>query len=75
MADYSFNFPDPVTPIAHETLHVHNLFMIVILVIFFAVFGIMIYSMWAHRKSRGHAAAGDGLRQRPRHEGVLLRRR
>ncbi len=58
MADYSFNFPDPVTPIAHETLHVHNLFMIVILVIFFAVFGVMLYSMWAHRKSRGHAAAG-----------------
>ena len=29
-ADYSFNFPEPVTPIARETLHIHNEFMLVI---------------------------------------------
>lgn len=56
-ADYSYNFPPPVTPIARETLHVHNLFMIVILVLFFAVFAIMIWSFWHHRKSQGHQAA------------------
>ena len=57
MADYSYNFPEPVTPIAHETLHVHNLFMIIILVIFFLVLAIMLYSFWSHRKSRGQVAA------------------
>lgn len=57
LANYSHNFPEPVTPIAHETLHVHNLFMLVILVIFFTVLGIMLFSFWRHRKSRGHVAA------------------
>lgn len=57
LADYSYNFPPPVTPIARETLHVHNLFMVVILCIFFAVLAIMLYSFWRHRKSRGYRAA------------------
>jgi cytochrome c oxidase subunit II len=56
-ADYSFNFPEPVTPIARETLHVHNLFMVIILVMFFAVFALMTYSFLAHRRSRGRVAA------------------
>ena len=54
-ADYSFNFPEPVTPIARETLHIHNEFMLVITVLFVVVFAIMIYSMIKHRKSSGHA--------------------
>jgi cytochrome c oxidase subunit 2 len=57
LAGYSWNFPTPVTPIARETLHVHNLFMVVILVIFFTVLAIMLYSFWTHRKSRGQKAA------------------
>lgn len=57
LADYSFNFPEPVTPIARETLHVHNLFMVIILVMFFAVFALMMYSFRAHRLSRGQAPA------------------
>lgn len=56
-ADYSFNFPEAVTPIARETLHVHNLFMVIILAIFFAVLALMMYSFFAHRHSRGQAAA------------------
>lgn len=56
-ADYSYNFPEPVTPIARETLHVHDLFMVIILVMFFAVFALMCYSFWAHRRSRGQVAA------------------
>ncbi len=56
-ADYSYNFPEPVTPIARETLHVHNLFMVIILVMFFAVFGLMAYSFLTHRLSRGQPAA------------------
>ncbi len=57
LAGYSFNFPEPVTPIARETLHIHNEFMLVITVLFVVVFAIMIYSMIRHRKSTGHAAA------------------
>ncbi len=56
-ADYSWNFPTPVTPIARDTLEIHNHFMIVITVLFVVVFGIMIYSMIKHRKSVGHQPA------------------
>ena len=56
-ADYSWNFPTPVTPIARDTLHIHNFFMIVITVIFVVVFAIMIFSMVKHRKSVGHQPA------------------
>jgi len=57
LADYTWNFPPPVTPIARDTLHIHNQFMIIIGVLFAAVFAIMIYSMLKHRKSVGHVPA------------------
>lgn len=56
-ADYSWNFPEPVTPIAHFTLKVHNLFMLIITIIFLAVLAIMLYSFWKHRRRAGHQAA------------------
>lgn len=56
-AEYKFNFPDPVTPVARETLNVHNEFMLIITILFVAVFGIMIYSMIKHRKSSGQPPA------------------
>jgi cytochrome c oxidase subunit 2 len=56
-AEYRFNFPEPVTPIARDTLHIHNEFMLVIIVLFTVVFAIMIYSMINHRKSLGHPPA------------------
>jgi len=56
-AGYNFSFPEPVTPIARETLHIHNEFMLVITTLFVVVFAIMIYSMIKHRKSSGHAPA------------------
>ncbi len=56
-AEYSWSFPQPVTPIAHETLHVHNLFMVIALTLFFGVLALMLYSFYAHRKSRGATAA------------------
>lgn len=58
-ADYSWNFPEPVTPMALDTLHVHNKFMLITAVIFFVVLGIMIYSIFAHRKSKGFKAVED----------------
>lgn len=56
-ADFSWNFPTPVTPIARDTLHIHNEFMIVITILFSVVFSIMIYSMIKHRKSADHQPA------------------
>lgn len=56
-AEYKFNFPEPVTPIARETLHIHNEFMLIITTLFVVVFAIMIYSMIKHRKSVGHKPA------------------
>lgn len=56
-AEYAWNFPKPVTPMAVDTLHVHNKFMLIILVIFVVVLGIMLYSIYTHRKSRGYQAA------------------
>lgn len=56
-AGYAFNFPEPVTPIARETLHMHNLVMVVILVLFFAVLGALLYSFRTHRKDAGYQAA------------------
>src|SRR5512135_1978013 len=57
-AALTWNFPPPVTPLAFDTLHVHNTFMAITLAIFFVVFAIMIYSIFTHRKSRGHTPAG-----------------
>jgi len=57
LADYTWNFPSPVTPIARDTLKIHNEFMIIIGVLFVVVFAIMIYSMIKHRKSVGHRPA------------------
>jgi cytochrome c oxidase subunit 2 len=56
-AEMRFNFPEPVTPIARDTLAIHNEFMLVITVLFVVVFAIMIYSMARHRKSAGHPPA------------------
>lgn len=56
-AGYQWNFPTPATPIARDTLAIHNEFMLIITVLFVVVFAIMIYSMARHRKSTGHAPA------------------
>jgi cytochrome c oxidase subunit 2 len=56
-ASYAFNFPEPVTPIARETLHMHNLVMVVILILFFLVFGLLIYSFRTHNKAAGFKPA------------------
>ena len=56
-ADYAYNFQRPVTPTAREILGLHNLIFFVCVGIFIVVFGMMFYSIFAHRKSRGHKAA------------------
>lgn len=51
------NLHPAVTRIAEEQHWLHWFMMIVCLVIFVAVFGVMFYSIWKHRKSVGHKAA------------------
>ena len=51
------NFQPPVTRIAHELYDLHTLMLSICLVIFIAVFGVMFYSIFAHRKSKGYKAA------------------
>ncbi len=53
LAEYKWNFPTPVTPVARDTLAIHNEFMLIITVLFVVVFAIMLYSMARHRKSLG----------------------
>jgi cytochrome c oxidase subunit II len=47
----------PVTKIAAEQMYLHNFMMVLCLVIFFAVFGVMFYSIFKHRKSKGAKAS------------------
>lgn len=52
-AEYGLNLQPPATPIAREIMTLHNGIMIACFVIFILVFGVMFYSLFAHRKSRG----------------------
>ncbi|HEY4541749.1 MAG TPA: cytochrome c oxidase subunit II [Noviherbaspirillum sp.] len=51
------NFQPPVTRIAEEIYSLHNMMLVICLAIFIAVFGVMFYSIWKHRKSVGHKPA------------------
>ena len=51
------NLHPPVTKIAEEQHWLHWFMMILCTVIFIAVFAVMFYSIWKHRKSKGHKAA------------------
>ena len=51
------NLPTGVTKIAQEQAWLHWFMMILCTVIFLAVFGVMFYSIWKHRKSKGYKAA------------------
>jgi cytochrome c oxidase subunit 2 len=51
------NLHPPVTKIAEEQQWLHWMMMILCTVIFIAVFAVMFYSIWKHRKSTGHKPA------------------
>ncbi|NHZ35207.1 cytochrome c oxidase subunit II [Massilia rubra] len=55
--DYQLNLQMPVTKIASEINDLHTWMMVVCLVIFVAVFGVMFYSVFKHRRSLGHKPA------------------
>jgi cytochrome c oxidase subunit 2 len=56
-AAYQLNLTPGVTHNTEVTYDLHNIMMAIILVIFVGVFGVMFYSVYAHRKSQGHKAA------------------
>jgi cytochrome c oxidase subunit II len=51
------NLHPPVSPVAVEQAWLHWYIMIICIVIFIAVFGVMFYSIFKHRKSKGAKAA------------------
>lgn len=52
-----YNLREGVTEVSREVLNLHNNVVWVMLVIAIIVFGVMGYSMWAHRRSRHPVAA------------------
>ncbi len=55
-ANWQLNLHPAATKIAAEQHWLHWFMMIICIVIFLAVFGVMFYSIWKHRKSVGHKA-------------------
>jgi cytochrome c oxidase subunit 2 len=47
------NLTTGITEIARDVAWLHWMMLIICLVIFIGVFGVMFYSIWAHRKSKG----------------------
>jgi cytochrome c oxidase subunit 2 len=56
-ADYALNLMQGVTTVSHDIFDLHMLILWVCVFIGIAVFGTMFYSMYHHRKSKGHKAA------------------
>ncbi|MBM3375534.1 MAG: cytochrome c oxidase subunit II [Betaproteobacteria bacterium] len=52
-----YNLRTPASEMAESLYTLHNFLLAVCLIIFVLVFGVMFYSMYAHRKSKGHKPA------------------
>lgn len=57
MTAWPLNLRAGVTEIARDAVWLHWIMLTICVVIFVLVFGVMFYSLWAHRKSRGHEPA------------------
>jgi len=55
-AAYELNMQAPASKVAQDVYDLHVLMMWIIVVIFVGVFAVMFYSVFAHRKSKGHQA-------------------
>jgi len=51
------NLHEGVTQMTRDVTWLHWMMLTICIVIFVGVFGVMFYSIWAHRKSRGHQPA------------------
>jgi cytochrome c oxidase subunit 2 len=56
-ADYTLNLMKGVTKVSHDLYNLHMLILWICVFIGIGVFGTMFYSIYHHRKSRGHKAA------------------
>ena len=56
-ADYKLNLMQGVTKVSHDIYDLHMLILWICVFIGVAVFGAMFYSIYYHRKSKGHQAA------------------
>ncbi|MBI4293366.1 MAG: cytochrome c oxidase subunit II [Betaproteobacteria bacterium] len=56
-ADYQWNLAPGATRVSQSVYDLHNIMMWIILAIFAGVFAVVSYSVYAHRKSKGHRAA------------------
>jgi len=56
-AEYRLNLQDPVTEVARDIYGLHMLIFWICVAIFVAVFGVMFYSIFAHRKSKNYQAS------------------
>jgi cytochrome c oxidase subunit 2 len=52
-----YNLREPVTALARDLYFMHYVLLGICLIIFVVVFGVMFYSMYAHRKSKGYQPA------------------
>jgi len=57
LAALVYNLQTPVTPIGEQIFDLHTYILWICVVIFVCVFSVMFYSIFAHRKSKGHQAA------------------
>jgi len=57
LAAWELNLQPPVSAGARLAYDLHTMVMWLIVVIFVGVFGVLSYSLYAHRKSKGHKAA------------------
>lgn len=55
--DWKMNLQTPNSAVAEQMFGLHTLITLICVVIFVLVFGVMFYSLYAHRKSKGHKAA------------------
>jgi cytochrome c oxidase subunit 2 len=52
-----YNLPTPASKLAQEIYSLHDFMLIICGAIFVLVFGVMFYSIWKHRRSKGAVAA------------------
>ncbi|MEY3880162.1 MAG: cytochrome c oxidase subunit, partial [Pseudomonadota bacterium] len=56
-ADYTLNLMKGVTKVSNDIYDLHMLILWICVIIGVGVFGVMFYSIYHHRKSKGHKAA------------------
>src|SRR5438046_8125537 len=53
-AEANLNLQEPMSELARNVYDLHTVITLICFVIFLGVFGVMFYSVYAHRKSKGH---------------------